>query len=454
MTAHTSTERGGSRRSVAPWRRCGGPSRWLLVAVVSGAGLLAACGGGDPGSGPLRLAVDGRAVVEQADGEAIVVEGNRRVELGSRVEMVTGSATLEYPDGPTYELREGLGAVEHTTVVAHERPHLESGDLLVVGAAGDEVDIDGATVRLDGDGKIGRRLSLVAQVYEGRAEMTSAGRSVTVPALRQAAVPAARLVPAAPSPLVYDAADPWDRRYLAEAVALGDALVARARGFTAQLQPGEGRSAGFYRLLLPELESQPGFGPTLVHQTRPPGETLVGAAIAVAADDEPAAAHEFVDRWSDVFAFRDQGADWGLVALDQQVAQAALVDRLDAAIARAPLAEIAGGPAGEPAGPSGTSPPPPPPGDEPDGGPTTSPPPPTEPPPPPTSEPPPDPGDVDDTVGGLLDPLVDPEGNDGLLDPLLGEPDPSGDDGLLGNLLGAAAEATSSLVEGVSTAVA
>ena len=57
--------------------------------------------------------------------------------------------------------------------------------------------------------------------------------------------------------------NPWDRRYLGDAIDLGDELQARSDGFTAQLATGEGHTAGFYRQLMPALENQPDFTQTL-----------------------------------------------------------------------------------------------------------------------------------------------------------------------------------------------
>lgn len=408
---------------------------WILVAVGILSGAVVLLGGctGTPGSGPLRLAVSGRAVVEGPAGEQVVVEGSRRLELGSLVEMVSGQATLEYPDGTTLELRAGVGRADDTSLLAAPTPDLLGGDVLVVDSPDATIDADGTAVHINGTGKVARRLSLLTQIYAGEAMVTSGGRSVSVPALRQASVPAARLVPASPSPVAYDPSDPWDRRYLGDAIAMGDELLSRARGFTAQLGPGEGSTPGFYRLLLPDLDTQPGFSGSLLDSSRPPGETLVGAAIAVVATGDDLAG--FGERWDSVFAFREAGAHWGLVALDHGVDRDPLVDRLDAAIARAPLSEVAIGPPGgggappflpRPGSPSpGVEPPPAPPGggdggdggdDGGDGGGDD-----------PVS---PDPDVVTDLLEGLID---DAEGNDPTTESPDDTTDSSGD--LLGGLL-------------------
>jgi hypothetical protein len=161
--------------------------------------------------------------------------------------------------------------------------------------------------------------------------VASAGRDLVVPALRQASVPAPGLVPAAATPLDYRADNPWDRRYLGDAIDLGDELQARSDGFTNQLQPGEGHTAGFYRQLLPALENEPAFTQALLQPDMLPGDTLIGAAITVEGKDG-----SFLDRWQSVFAFHDQGARWGLVALDQHVTRDPLLSTVDDALGRRP----------------------------------------------------------------------------------------------------------------------
>src|SRR5205085_5638727 len=181
----------------------------------------------------------------------------------------------------------------------------------------------------DGAAHVSRALGVTAASYTGDLAVTSAGRDLMVPALRQAGVPGPGLVPATPSPLDYRADNPWDRRYLGDAIDLGDELQARSDGFTAQLGSGEGHTAGFYRQLIPALENQSAFTQALLPPDQAPGETVVGAAIAV-----QSRAGDFLDRWRSVFAFHDQGARWGLVALDQHVTRGPLLGAVDDALGR------------------------------------------------------------------------------------------------------------------------
>jgi hypothetical protein len=89
---------------------------------------------------------------------------------------------------------------------------------------------------------------------------------------------------------------------------------------------------------------------------------LVGAAIVALSRRGT-----FAERWTAVFGFRDDGADWGLVARDQDVDRTPLLDEIGKAIIRA-TAPLAGPPppVGPDAGPApaiplGPPPPPPPP---------------------------------------------------------------------------------------------
>jgi hypothetical protein len=175
--------------------------------------------------------------------------------------------------------------------------------------------------------------------YNARVTVASAGRSLDVPALRQVAVPAAGLLPGKPSPLIFRAGDAWDQRFLGDAIDLGNQLVARSRGFTAQLGPGEGHTTAFYRQILPALANEPSFDVASLGPDRSPGEALVGLAIAVTGTRG-----SFDDRVAAVFAFHDDGAAWGLVALDQGVSRAPLLAGVDEAIGRGPLSVAEGRP--------------------------------------------------------------------------------------------------------------
>ena len=279
--------------------------------------------------GQAQLVAAGWVEITDADGTRHRVRGDRRVEWGDELKVLDGTATVEGPDGSILELRRG----SHLRLA--RVPTLIAGDVLVVNGRAAVAITDGASKAsvAGGAARLSRTYALSSATYKGRVTLVSGGRVLNVPGLRQAVIPAVGVVPEKASPLSYNGRDEWDRRYLGAAMELGEELESRSNGFSAQLAAGEGRTPGFFRIVLPELGREPAFSSELLDRERTPGETLVGATIAVTARSE-----SFVERWHDTFGFRDEGAAWGLVALDQGVAEVpGLVGTLDAAIGRSPL---------------------------------------------------------------------------------------------------------------------
>jgi hypothetical protein len=321
--------------------------RALVIAVVLLSGAVISCRDRSaPSAG--QLTVDGRAELVTAGGgvQAVGSGRTRTLRPGERVRVLEGTAMLSLGGGSQVELRRDASvqlAFRSDQEELRPAAQLIAGDVLIVASDG------GVTVRaaetdltVRGTARLSRGLAVLAGSYQGSIEIESAGKRMTVPALRQVTIPAAGLLPARPSPLTFSPSDPWDQRFLGEGIELGNQLVATSRGFTAQLAPGEGTTPGFYRLLLPELEREPAFTESLLTPPRPPGEVLVGAAIAVEGQRGT-----FRERWADIFGFRDEGAPWGLVALDQGVSRSPLIARIEAAIGRAPsLAQASTGQGG------------------------------------------------------------------------------------------------------------
>jgi hypothetical protein len=286
-------------------------------------GLGAGCSRTPLQPGEARLTVHGRALL---DGRRF--SGTRTLHRGQSVSLATGSAVMDLPDGAQLELRPG------TAVSLRAQPTLDEGDLLVTsGRRPLGVSTGGASVDVDGVARISRALTVSAASYRGVATLRSAGRDLQVHSPRQASMAALGVLPPRPAPIFYDPGSAWDRRFLGDAVALGDSLANPVEPFTRSLPRGEGHSPGFFRVLLPALDRQPEFGAGLLDPQRSPGETLVGAVIALAAKDG-----SFADRWRRAFQFRGEGAHWGLVAYDQSVTSAdGVVKTLSEALDRAPL---------------------------------------------------------------------------------------------------------------------
>jgi len=373
--------------------------RATLVAlpVVLVAGVLAVLlrtDGDAPGPAQARVeVVEGAVRVTVPTGATRTVTDADTVDFGDVVEVAEGSARLELADGSAYELRhrDGVGSA----LVVGGPPELTAGDALVIAGFPARIRVGTATLRAQGALRVDAA-SETAVAYAGRAGVAGVGDVSELRMLRRLV-----LVPGAgPEPAAFDGADEWDRRYLGKAIAFGERLEALARGYTSDLPPGGGSSVEFYRAVLPALDEEREFNTDLLDPSRPPGETLVGAAIAV-----QGRRGTFRDRWAEVFAFRGAGAAWGLVALDQGVSSAPLLETIELAIGippSSPAATDAPSTTTTTAGPGTTTS---------TTGPTTT-----------TTAPPPD--GPERPPGGLLDPVVDPL--DGLLDGLLDQLLPEG----------------------------
>ncbi|HVM06476.1 MAG TPA: hypothetical protein VM242_15025, partial [Acidimicrobiales bacterium] len=316
----------------------------LVTAVI--AALAAGCSDGNVGTNEaaVEIAEGSRVLIAEPGDDLALADGTVTVDFGTDVKVLAGSATISLADGGTLEVR------ERSEVEIGTRISLVAADVLVTsGKAPVVVEGAGSEFIVDGVAQISRDFAVSASSYQGSVAVRSAARELVVPALRQVAVASLGVVPTSPKPLDYDPGDPWDRRFLAAAIELGDQLEAKSAGFTESVGRTEGRTAGFYRVLLPALENEPQFDERLLTPGLRPGEALVGATIAL-----HGRTGSFADRWAAVFGFRSEGARWGLVALDQQVSDTSgLVASVNAAIGRqsfafAPARPAATQPVGQP----------------------------------------------------------------------------------------------------------
>jgi hypothetical protein len=393
--------------------------RWrALVLVVLLGAPMAACSDDGPGDGEARLEVDGEALVERADGDEETVDDDTDLDEGDRVTVTNGVAVMRLSGGTTFELRKGLGdAAADTSVLMAQRPVLEAGDLLVTTPDTAKLEADGTEVDVvEGAARVTRAFGMSVSAYDADVGLDSAGVAAEVPALRRIAVPELGRPPRRVNPVDYDVQDPWDRRHLGAWMDVGADLERLSQDLTGRLPDGGGRTAAFYRLVLPGLEDEREF-PDRFTPDREPGETLIGAAITDLGEKGT-----FGDRWEAVFDFRDAGAEWGIVAYDQAVDADPLRGSVEEAF-NASFDEVAQGP-GPVAPPTGGT----------DGGtdggadggtdggtdgtdgspPTTDPtPPPTSPPvttppvtPPTTPEPPPELNPVVDPVVAIVEDLL------------------------------------------------
>ena len=304
--------------------------RWSALVVVALLGAaMAACSDDGPGEGEARLEVDGEATVERANGDRDTVDGGTDLSRGDRVTMVDGVAVMHLKGGTTYELREGFGTAADSAVLMANRPVLEAGDLLVSAPDTARLEADGTEIDVaEGAARITRAFGMSVSAYDADVHLDSAGVEAAVPALRRMAVPDLGRPPRDARPVDYDDADtdPWDLRYLGAGIALDKELTALADHFTGLLPDGEGRTVGFLRLVLPGLDGEAELDQGDIDTDRAPGDTLIGAAISDLGERG-----SFSERWAEVFDFHDDGAAWGIVALDQAVKAAPLVGSVEEA---------------------------------------------------------------------------------------------------------------------------
>ncbi|MDQ4090176.1 MAG: hypothetical protein M3163_07715 [Actinomycetota bacterium] len=312
------------------------------LATVAGVVMLsiAGCSSSSPPAAG-RLSVDGQAELLRPGEDRVEVDGSRDLKLGDRVRIRQGSGVIRLSGDRKLELRTGSDLeLQSAQTPAEVRPTLVGGDLLVVSDGQPfAVGTTGADVAVQGDARISRGAALLVATYEGTAQLSAGGSTLAVPALRQASLPATGQFPGAVTPLEYSAGDGWDQRYLSDAIDVSNQLTGRSDGFAAQLGPNEGRSVAFFKDLYPRLAAEPAFTASLLNPIRSPGETLVGAAITL-----EGTRGTFAERWAAVFAFRDQGAPWGLVVRDQGVDRVAVLRLVEDAAGRRPSG-LASGPA-------------------------------------------------------------------------------------------------------------
>ena len=300
-----------------------------IVAIATGTGR-------NGGVGDARLSTNGHALVIAVNGQRRTVTGTVALHRGETVEAVEGAMTLELPDGSTVEGRPSFKSSDPTRVKVAQPIELLAGDLLVTATSGTDVDSGGNRLHLDSGGdepsaaRVSRSLAVGAAVYRGTATLDSAGQTRVIPALRALEVSALGRPPTAASPLKVDEAqtDPWDRRFLGEAIDLGHTLANYSTVYTKTLGVGNGVTVGAYKTALPALANESDFSPALLAESpHDSGETFIGAAIA-----SLSRRGAFADRWRQILAFRDAGANWGFVALDQGLASDPLLSSIQDAL--------------------------------------------------------------------------------------------------------------------------
>jgi len=363
-----------------------------------------------PADVPLRARADG-AVIDIADGQLEFTGGSL---------MMLGDVTID----------------------------LERGSALVNAPARWTVTAVGVTLTGNGAWRVDGGIAGRVAVYEGAAVASRPTRDVQVPRLFEVSVINGDL-PAVAAPIRYLSTDPWDRRWLGDAIAIDRTVEQLQSGwqsqypeapqpadfygdFAAGLDPGaDGGVSDAIELLASRREGDR-FGPI--------ADVLTGIVFARALTQ--ASGGSLAGAAVEIVGFRRAGATWGLTAMLLDLgrddiaaaAEASLVERqdaVDAGTAVPPATE----PPIEPTPQPEPSPPPSP--DQPEPDPTPA--------PDPTDTPPEDDpgvgnslGNIVDEVGGLVGGVLDPNQEPDVLGTLGDVLDEVGviADGLTGPLLG------------------
>jgi hypothetical protein len=308
------------KRAVAPFSSAIAAAAVTVVVFVAPGGRPSAVG-----EGQARLVPAG--VVEVAVGGQPYrrITEPRLLHRGDRARVVAGRATLELPRAARAELRRSSAVRVGSSGGAALT--LEGGDVLAE-APGTTTTIDGgsaiAAVRA-GAAKLSRSASLLTGTYDGVVILRAGGRALEVPRLRQAITAGRSLLPSGVAPLEISADDEWDRRYLGRVLELDRQLVSYGRGFQAQLSPVTSETPSLYRTLVPPLASFPLTPETLAGRTS--AENLIGLVL-VSLDRG-----DLEGRLAHVFGLREQGARWGLVAFDRELAPDAVLALVARALA-------------------------------------------------------------------------------------------------------------------------
>lgn len=374
---------------------------WVAIAAAVAALVLAPPGGTSSiPAGAVATLEDGTLEVEAGSGDWAGVPRGAPIADGATVRAVDESAVLRLREG-TLTLARGAEAT-----LTEGRADLALGSLLVERDAAFDVTLGLVSATGRGRWRADASTAPRVAVYDGGAVTEGPlDREVVIAPLQQADIVDAALVPE-PEPLRYLFADPWDARFLADAIAVDRYVEQLEAGLTGRygvlpqrpafyedFAVAGGLPADAFRTMAPvSVEDRLG----------PPAAVLVAAIVVEAIVQraglpaQAAVAH--------VRELRERGATWGLIAVSADLRASDLRAVADAAL-RARQREIAEGratpvlvPADAGAGAGGDGP-----AEEP-----------TEPVPPP----PPDPSDPDDPGepqepppdDGTLDPVQEPVG--------------------------------------------
>lgn len=316
------------RRSLAsPLHR-----RRVWTVLLAAALLTGGCTGpSERGDVDVARLVDGDEVdVAVGDSWAPVQPGDL-IPDGARIRAGDGDSThLALRSG---ELRLAPGAA---AVLSDDDVELLRGEALIVNEGNLVARWDDVVVSGEAAYRLVLGMAPRLGVYRGRVDVARSTEQRRVRALREIALSTRRL-PASQAPLSYRHDDPWDRLYLAEAIAFDEEVRHLTDGLAKEYgtQP---RPMEFYEPFVPGDDAIPIIGRAVgadenTDLVGPPAEALLGLFVARSAADQPtpealAAAAEQVSQ------LRSAGAWWGLIAVDLGVTPSELTEAVDEGQAR------------------------------------------------------------------------------------------------------------------------
>lgn len=284
----------------------------LAVALVA-----PSCTSGGGALRPMTLKVVAGTAQLIREGKRHAVHDEVRVAPGDRiVQSAGGVAELRLAAGRVFE----LNAAE-LNLASSRRLTLERGKVLANLAGPATVDVGSIRVASDrGTFRVDRTLATRIGVYAGSARLEEDASTMAIPRFRQAIV-AGDVVPRAPKPLRIDPVDPWDRRFLQEALDLDRRLTSFGRGLEAQI----GASAAgvpFFSRVVPVSADFGFLNPFLIHRR---SDVLIALAVSAVASETGGT---LGDRFRQAFDLWTDGATWGLIAFEFGVGESSLFDRL------------------------------------------------------------------------------------------------------------------------------
>lgn len=307
-------------------------SACIVLMLVGGA---CSVGRSDRLGGSMQLRMINGSATLIRDGKAQTVRKDLNVAAGDSLVLSKGGvAELRLAKGRVLELRDARVELTSDTAL-----RLSRGSILSDIQAPLDIDLESSRLSADrGTFRVDRALSTRVGNYAGQPVTVRAGSSsLEIPPYRQTVV-AGGIIPKTVAPLRISRKDPWDQRLVSEALDLEQRLVNFARGLEAQLGPSSGIE--FFRAVAP-LGLDVVFLEPVLGSRR--SDVLIGLLLAI--DAKVGSADPVQSRFEKIFDLWNDGASWGLLAVEFGVPQDGLFSRLLQAVEKTGIRVTGAGPA-------------------------------------------------------------------------------------------------------------